>query len=167
LLNRPGSERPLANHAQSCGFRPKTSRSRFVPACPDLPFVDALTAQFAAPAGNSWTAKFPARVAPPWFTEKRGCTEPPKCDDERFPVRERADQRTHSRCIASHASTLPDSEQPGDRPDGCPFCDSKAIGTPAKVVTTTSYWRCQACGEVWNVRNLRATHSVTYRQGRR
>ena len=62
---------------------------------------------------------------------------------------------------------LPDSEQAGDRPDRCPFCRSKAIGTVAKVITTTSYWRCQACGEVWNVRNLRTTHSVTYRQGRR
>ena len=28
------------------------------------------------------------------------------------------------------------SEQPGARPDACPFCRSKAIGTLAKVITT-------------------------------
>ena len=59
------------------------------------------------------------------------------------------------------------SEQPGARPDACPFCRAKAIGTLAKVVTTRSYWRCQACGEVWNVANLKAIRPVDYRLGRR
>jgi hypothetical protein len=62
---------------------------------------------------------------------------------------------------------LPDSEQPRDRPDRGPFCRSKAIGTLATVITTTSYWRCQACGELWNVRNLRTTYPASYRQGHR
>jgi transposase-like protein len=53
----------------------------------------------------------------------------------------------------------PDSEH---RPDACPFCRAKAIGTLAKVITTRTYWRCQACGEVWNVANLRST-SKDYR----
>jgi hypothetical protein len=27
---------------------------------------------------------------------------------------------------------------------------SKAVGTLAKVITASTYWRCQACGEMWN-----------------
>jgi hypothetical protein len=55
------------------------------------------------------------------------------------------------------------SEQPGERPDACPFCRSKAVGTLAKVITANTYWRCQACGEVWNVANLRTTNTIQYR----
>jgi hypothetical protein len=65
-------------------------------------------------------------------------------------------------------NTLFGSEQPGERPDACPFCRSKAIGTLAKVITTRTYWRYEACGEIWNARNLRSTPSMTYyHQGRR
>ena len=52
------------------------------------------------------------------------------------------------------------------RPAACPFCGSKGIGTLAKVITDRTYWRCQACGEVWNMANLRAT-SKDYRYGRK
>lgn len=36
------------------------------------------------------------------------------------------------------------------RPEACPFCASKAVGTLAKVITASTYWSCQACGEMWN-----------------
>ena len=60
------------------------------------------------------------------------------------------------------------SEETVERPDMCPFCRSTNFGTVAKTITTSTYWRCEACGEIWNARNLRSTPSMTYyNQGRR
>jgi ribosomal protein L37AE/L43A len=53
-------------------------------------------------------------------------------------------------------STKPET---ATRPEACPFCQSKAVGTLAKVITPSTYWRCQACGEVWNPARL---ESVRY-----
>jgi transposase-like protein len=36
------------------------------------------------------------------------------------------------------------------RPDKCPECGSKAVGTLAKQITDATYWRCHQCGNVWN-----------------
>lgn len=41
-----------------------------------------------------------------------------------------------------------------DRPDApstCPACGSGAIATAAKSADVNAYWRCETCGEVWNV----------------
>jgi transposase-like protein len=35
-------------------------------------------------------------------------------------------------------------------PARCPVCRSRDITTTSKVVNADSYWRCCACGEVWN-----------------
>jgi transposase-like protein len=35
------------------------------------------------------------------------------------------------------------------RPSACPYCRSGAVGTLAKVVTDSTCWKCQACGESW------------------
>jgi ribosomal protein L37AE/L43A len=43
------------------------------------------------------------------------------------------------------------------RPESCPFCQSHAVGTLAKVITAETYWRCQGCGEVWNPARLGPT----------
>lgn len=32
----------------------------------------------------------------------------------------------------------------------CPFCASERVATTGKAVTVSSYWRCEACGEIWN-----------------
>lgn len=40
------------------------------------------------------------------------------------------------------------------RPGCCPFCQSSAVGTLAKAITSATYWRCHRCGEVWNVARL-------------
>jgi transposase-like protein len=57
------------------------------------------------------------------------------------------------------ASRSAQTEQPVQRPEVCPFCQSKAVGTLAKVITASTYWRCQSCGEMWNPQRLeRATH---------
>ncbi len=36
-------------------------------------------------------------------------------------------------------------------PSQCPVCRSSDVTTASKVVSAASYWRCGACGEVWNV----------------
>jgi transposase-like protein len=33
----------------------------------------------------------------------------------------------------------------------CPVCRSSSVSTTAKNPDENSYWRCDACGEVWNV----------------
>ena len=48
------------------------------------------------------------------------------------------------------ADALSPREEPGLKPESCPSCGSKAVGTLAKVITTDTYWRCQGCGEIWN-----------------
>jgi ribosomal protein L37AE/L43A len=55
------------------------------------------------------------------------------------------------------------TEQDVQRPAECPFCQSKAVGTLAKVITASTYWRCQACGEMWNPER----HERTVRPPRR
>jgi hypothetical protein len=37
-----------------------------------------------------------------------------------------------------------------DLPAFCPICRSTQITTTAKVPDARSYWRCVACGEIWN-----------------
>jgi predicted Zn finger-like uncharacterized protein len=41
--------------------------------------------------------------------------------------------------------------EPVTRPTRCPACQSVAITSTAKVPNASSYWRCEGCGEVWNV----------------
>lgn len=40
------------------------------------------------------------------------------------------------------------------RPAMCPFCKSKSIGTLAKVITVTSFWRCRQCEGTWTIASL-------------
>jgi transposase-like protein len=39
-------------------------------------------------------------------------------------------------------------------PANCPFCRSTIIKTTSEKADTTSYWRCEKCGEVWNAGRL-------------
>jgi ribosomal protein L37AE/L43A len=57
------------------------------------------------------------------------------------------------------------NEKAVQRPEACPFCESKAVGTLAKVITISTYWRCQACGEMWNPQRLERTSALP-RRGR-
>jgi transposase-like protein len=36
----------------------------------------------------------------------------------------------------------------------CPFCRSNRVLTTSKLVTDATYWRCQACGQIWNPARL-------------
>ena len=46
---------------------------------------------------------------------------------------------------------LRESEDHGETPAVCPSCGSKDVVTTSKNVTTATYWRCEACGDVWNI----------------
>jgi transposase-like protein len=51
---------------------------------------------------------------------------------------------------------LPRADDVIGTPTHCPTCHSHDVKTASKVVNASSYWRCGACGEVWNVGRLRA-----------
>jgi transposase-like protein len=44
-------------------------------------------------------------------------------------------------------------------PSLCPACRSTAISTTGKSADANAYWRCDACGEVWNVGRRGASRS--------
>jgi len=50
---------------------------------------------------------------------------------------------------------MPGVNEAGDTPKHCPTCRSQDLKTTSKVVNAATYWRCGACGEVWNVGRLR------------
>ena len=57
--------------------------------------------------------------------------------------------------------------EPEPAPTACPFCRSLKIATASvKANDTSAYWRCQACGEMWNVGRLR-TRQNRYNDGSR
>ena len=36
----------------------------------------------------------------------------------------------------------------------CPVCRSHEVSTASRTVTEATYWRCHACGEIWNPSRL-------------
>lgn len=62
----------------------------------------------------------------------------------------------------AHVTKEPESEPP---PTTCPFCRSPKIGTASERVDASTYWRCEACGDMWNIARLR--HSSRYNGGPR
>lgn len=47
------------------------------------------------------------------------------------------------------------ADQPAP-PAWCHSCGSRELTTTSKIISADSYWRCCACGEVWNVARLKA-----------
>jgi len=43
-------------------------------------------------------------------------------------------------------------------PTACPFCRSPRIMTTGAKADASSYWRCEGCGQVWNVGRLRPSN---------
>jgi len=39
-------------------------------------------------------------------------------------------------------------------PGTCPFCHSLNVKTTSKEVNASTYWRCEACGQIWNAGRL-------------
>lgn len=67
--------------------------------------------------------------------------------------------------IRAKAEELSDLAAPGGgmTPARCPSCRSQDLVTTSKVVTPDSYWRCCACGEVWNAARLRSASKHAHR----
>jgi ribosomal protein L37AE/L43A len=42
------------------------------------------------------------------------------------------------------------TKPPVSAPGFCPSCRSTAVTTKAKAIDESTYWRCTACGEIWN-----------------
>ncbi len=47
-----------------------------------------------------------------------------------------------------------------ENPVSCPGCQSASIVTTAKDPDESSYWRCKACGEVWNASRHRRASGI-------
>jgi ribosomal protein L37AE/L43A len=47
-------------------------------------------------------------------------------------------------------------------PIACPFCRSPRISTPSEKVDASTYWRCEACGEMWNLGRLKSSPRYGY-----
>jgi transposase-like protein len=54
----------------------------------------------------------------------------------------------------------PASEPSIEIPTRCPACQSAAISTAAATADVNAYWRCAACGEVWNAARRAAATSA-------
>ena len=52
----------------------------------------------------------------------------------------------HRRQTTTGSSSTPE----GSTPTACPHCRSSSIVTTAKTPSSSSYWRCTSCGEIWN-----------------
>jgi ribosomal protein L37AE/L43A len=63
----------------------------------------------------------------------------------------RSDRFRHGMMPTSEATSV-------SPPEACPFCHSKAVETVAKVITPSTYWRCQTCGEIWHPARLDGVH---------
>lgn len=48
-------------------------------------------------------------------------------------------------------------EGPAAPQQACPFCGSSDVQTTSKAVTVSTYWRCTACGQIWNADRLQHT----------
>jgi transposase-like protein len=44
-----------------------------------------------------------------------------------------------------------DSDRTTSSAPACPVCRSASVTTTAKHPDADSYWRCERCGEIWNV----------------
>ena len=50
----------------------------------------------------------------------------------------------------------------GPIPAVCPFCASSKIKTASEKVDASNYWRCEACGQMWNVGRLQSSGRFGY-----
>jgi len=55
--------------------------------------------------------------------------------------------------------TEPELEAP---PTVCPFCRSARISIPNEKISASTYWRCDACGQMWNVKRHTASLRSPY-----
>jgi transposase-like protein len=46
----------------------------------------------------------------------------------------------------------------------CPFCGSSKVTTASEKVDASTYWRCQTCGDMWNVGRLLTSNRNGYKR---
>ena len=56
----------------------------------------------------------------------------------------------------------PTEPEPEPPPTVCPFCRSARISIPNEKVSASTYWRCDACGQMWNVKRHTASLRSPY-----
>jgi len=62
-----------------------------------------------------------------------------------------------------HKPLIADAESASQpAPAACPFCRSPKVTTPSQKADSSTYWRCEACGQMWNVARLRASSRYGY-----
>jgi ribosomal protein L37AE/L43A len=44
--------------------------------------------------------------------------------------------------------------EPSQAATTCPFCRSTKVTTTSQKADAANYWRCEACGEIWNAGRL-------------
>jgi formate dehydrogenase maturation protein FdhE len=47
-------------------------------------------------------------------------------------------------------------------PVACPFCGSAKVAAATEKVDSFTYWRCETCGQMWNVGRLRVASRHGY-----
>jgi transposase-like protein len=52
--------------------------------------------------------------------------------------------------------------EPPAAPTACPFCRSSRIITASEKVDASTYWRCESCGELWNLGRVRPSSRSRY-----
>ena len=50
----------------------------------------------------------------------------------------------------------PPEPPPFEAPTACPFCHATKIKAAKEKVDVSTYWRCEACGEIWNISRLQS-----------
>jgi formate dehydrogenase maturation protein FdhE len=61
-------------------------------------------------------------------------------------------------CVKS----TPETPDPTPNPTICPFCGSAKISVPRTKVTASTYWRCEACDQMWNVSRQKASAARSF-----
>ena len=51
-----------------------------------------------------------------------------------------------------------------DAVTNCPYCASDRVTTTNTTLSVSTYWRCDACGEIWNPGRARTEPPFSYRR---
>ena len=89
------------------------------------------------------------------FTKRLSMSGNPTDPDQSMAERWRRSQLETAQNRAEETAS-PSRPADSDTPTRCPSCRSSDLVTTSKVVSADAYWRCCACGEVWNATRLRA-----------
>jgi ribosomal protein L37AE/L43A len=60
-------------------------------------------------------------------------------------------------------TTLPRlAPMPPTAPTACPFCQARSITSASEKIDASTYWRCETCGQMWNVGRLQTSNRYGY-----